>query len=129
MLRIGPVTLRMLEDDGKLLGVGCLACSRHVYIAPLSLGFPRGQTPTMAETVTTVFPGGKSVCLSHYRTWQKTAGHWSAFALNKWSLSGQACGWFKKTETKTKAMNQPLTACRAMKCRGKTGTCYLYDLH
>ncbi len=40
----GPVTIADLASSGKLLEVGCMACSRHVYIDPISLGLP-GSLP------------------------------------------------------------------------------------
>jgi hypothetical protein len=40
MQRSGPLTIGDLIRDGKLLEVGCLACKRHLYIDPASVGLP-----------------------------------------------------------------------------------------
>jgi hypothetical protein len=39
----GPVTIADLKRDGKLLEIGCLACSRHLYVDPASVGLPDHQ--------------------------------------------------------------------------------------
>jgi hypothetical protein len=40
----GPVTIADLASGGKLLEIGCLACSRHVFLKPAILGLP-GSLP------------------------------------------------------------------------------------
>jgi hypothetical protein len=33
-------TVSDLSRSGKLLEIGCRACSRHIFVAPVSLGLP-----------------------------------------------------------------------------------------
>ncbi len=39
-MQSGPVTIADLANSGKLLEIGCLACSRHLFVDPASLGLP-----------------------------------------------------------------------------------------
>lgn len=78
-----------------------------------------------------VFPAGKSDCLSKYRKWQAKKSHWSAFAVNEWTRSGQACGWALELGSKRSAMAKAMADCTKLSKRarhGVRGTCFIYDI-
>ena len=62
----GPVTIGGLSREGKLLELGCLDCSRVVYVAPRSLGMSDSQPiPRLARRLKCSRCGAKNTPIHH----------------------------------------------------------------
>jgi hypothetical protein len=71
-------------------------------------------------------PGAKH-CPNEYAVWKSRESYrWSAFSLNRWNSTGQACGYTYRYSTKARAMAGALKKCNAEEQStnsGRRGTC------
>jgi hypothetical protein len=71
-------------------------------------------------------PGAKN-CPSAYAQWQRRVSYrWSAFAVNTWNSTGQACGYTYRYSTRERALRGALKKCNREEratASGRRGTC------
>jgi hypothetical protein len=81
-----------------------------------------------AEARELFMPGARN-CPAAYAQWQRRVSYrWSAFAVNTWNSTGQACGYTFRYSTKDRAMRGALKKCNREEratASGRRGTCRL----
>jgi hypothetical protein len=79
-----------------------------------------------ADARSRFLPGAKH-CPNEYAVWRTRQSYrWTAFALNRWSGTGQACGFTYRYSTKSRAMRGALKKCTSEEKStnsGSRGTC------
>ncbi len=99
--------------------------SRFLLVTALCLlgGLIAGN---VAEARALFLPGAKN-CPSAYAQWKSRKDHrWSAFAVNNWNSTGQACGYTFRYSTKDRAFRGALRKCNLEEQTtrsGRRGTC------
>lgn len=85
-----------------------------------------GAIAEQAEARPQFMPGAKN-CPAQYAVWKlRKSFRWSAFALNTWNGSGQACGYTYRYSTKARALAGALRKCireERVTSSGRRGTC------
>ena len=76
-----------------------------------------------------LFMPGAANCPAAYALWQRRVTfRWSAFAVNTWNSTGQACGFTYRYSTRERAMRGALKKCNREEratASGRRGTCRL----
>jgi hypothetical protein len=71
-------------------------------------------------------PGARN-CPVAYAQWQRRVSYrWSAFAVNTWNSTGQACGYTYRYSTKSRALRGALRKCNTEEratASGRRGSC------